>query len=133
MDIYFDDISEELYIKKEWENDNDYLLEIFVNRLLYETLLKASKKDTLYPDLSILTMITLNINGVNHRLKVYSFKDDSELYSDDPAKSLRIMTYYGIGYIGLLPYDPDKDESFNVVVGEDANGNPIIMSLDIVS
>lgn len=106
--------------------DSDISVNIYLNRLLYESLLKAMENDEYFFSNSYITSMLARINGKDVKLVVREFKNERDMASMD--KPLRLMTPYGIGYVGLL--EDSNEDSYKICVGYKDN-EPIIKRLEI--
>jgi hypothetical protein len=100
----------------------NYNIGLYIDKLQMETILKAAeeKLDITISD-DIVTQISIYSDDDQELIfNVYSFKDETELYSIKPEYSLRTKTKYGIGYIYNESYDEniDYDDAVFVDMGE---------------
>lgn len=112
--------------------DSDIKVILYVNKLLYKSLLKAMKDDKNYFNNNYLTSVFAKIAGENVKLIVKSFPSNSDFSISDINKSLRVSTPYGIGYISLLE-ETEKNiekDNYKVCVGHNSDGTPIIKILE---
>lgn len=108
----------------------DIGLAIYINRVLYETIVKAMKTKKNYFGSNRLSTIQLNIGENYIDAVVKSFENISDKYSSDIEKSLRIQTAGGIGYISLKPERKNKHNAYKICIGYDGD-NPIIREFEI--
>jgi len=107
--------------------NSDIIVMLYMNRLLYETIITAMATDKNFFTSKFLTMMLVKIGQDALNVQVNRFVNDRELQSSDILKSLRIQTQYGPGYIQLLD-DADKD-AYKICLGYNADGTPIIKRL----
>jgi hypothetical protein len=112
-------------------NDQDFAINIFLDRATYEAMLIAMNNDINTFNNNILAYFRLNINGVEERAPVYSFESYDALFTTDTTKKFRIKTLYGIGYLGLVDATDPRASNYGIVV-DDTGPEPIIKYLEIV-
>lgn len=110
--------------------DEDVVYGIYVNRVLYETIVEAMKTDKNYFNNNHLATMEVNIFERPVDIVIKSFENFNDLYSSDINKSLRIETALGTGYISLLE-DSEKD-AYKICLGFDSNNKPIIKKLETI-
>ena len=108
--------------------DEDIGLAIYVNRVLYETIVAAMKTDKYYFNSNHMATMTTSIYGMPIEVAIKSFEDGQSHSTTDFERSLRIKTALGIGYISLLE---DKEiDAYKICVGYESDGTPIIRRLE---
>lgn len=115
--------------------DADFVVNVYVNRALLESLLKAEEKDDFFFADNALSVLYLTYTGssgkiVNSKARIYSFRNEAEKASVDVSKSLRIETQYGMGYIGLVLEGSPNALDYKICVGYDRYGNAIIRAFE---
>lgn len=119
--------------------DSDIVLDVFINRAVYDRLQDMMKKDTFFGNqFAIGTLIVQAYDEeldeiVDEKVRVYKFKDEAEMESNDIMKSLRVYTLYGVGYVGLVQEGNPNASNFKVCLGQDKYGNDIIRCLEKVN
>lgn len=119
--------------------DSDIVLDIFVNRALLDSLghemathpFYAKKKSMCYMDITVAEpyineLNTTSYKGVTRKLRVYLFEDDAEMETTDINKSVRVMTPYGIGYVGLVGEGDKMASDVKICLGKNKYGSDII-------
>lgn len=136
-------------------NPGDINLRVFINRPLFEGVLKLLEENKYFRVANHLGFVNYDIvideetNEVwTYRVRVLGFKSREEHISSDPSKRLRMKTPWGTGYIDTEPvyykeneqtqetasfrnanrFTPEKD-GIKIVVGVDSEGAPIIRRL----
>lgn len=125
------------------KTESNIVVVVYVNRLLFESILENIKNDRFYFNSGNLTTILSNIDGYSMEHVVKAFENSREMNSTDLNKSLRVHTIYGTGYVSLLDdfkeiVDKETGEisyrnfedSYKICVGIE-NGEPIIKRLEI--
>jgi hypothetical protein len=112
---------------------SDILLNIYVDRAVYETILLAQEKDINYFNDNFLTTLKIQVDdGTGNLIDKYaivkSFKNEQEQTTTDINKQLRVNTIYGVGYIYIVDEDDKQASNIKVCIGEDKWGNKIIKS-----
>ena len=138
FDIEFFDGKNKVYV------DSDIVLDIFVNRALLDSLANEmsthpfySKKTAMcYMDITVAEPYIDQYNmtsykGVVKKLRVYLFENDAEMETTDINKSVRVMTPYGIGYIGLVGEGDKLASDVKICLGKNKYGNDIIRCFEI--
>ena len=126
---------ENLYIDFDSPVDSDIVLDVFVNRLMYDAIVKEMKKNTFFKNQYALSVLKLSYyddegNLVTKNSRIYAFKDENEMNSTELEKSLRVYTPYGVGYVGLVREDSPNASQFKICLGQDKYGNNIIRCLE---
>lgn len=117
---------------------SNFILNVWINKALYLSLLEAINKDLFYFTQYALTTVDVQYTDpqtlklVSNKVKVYKFKNDQEMYDTDPDKAFRINTIYGVGYFGLVPEGHALASPFKICTAIDTYGNPIIRCLELV-
>lgn len=114
--------------------DSDISVNLYLNRLLYDSLKVAKSKDVFYFNTNILTTLIINTGTgtENERALVKSFNNSLDYTSSDLSKSLRVRTPYGIGYVGLLDTsNTDTTDAYKVCVGYNADKTPILKKIEL--
>ena len=138
FDVEFFDGKNKIYV------DSDIVLDIFVNRALLDSLANEmsthpfySKKTAMcYMDITVAEPYIDQYNmtsykGVIKKLRVYLFENDAEMETTDINKSVRVMTPYGIGYIGLVGEGDKLASDVKICLGQNKYGNDIIRCFEI--
>ena len=138
FDIEFFDGKNKVYV------DSDIVLDIFVNRALLDSLANEmsthpfySKKTAMcYMDITVAEPYIDQYNmtsykGVVKKLRVYLFENDAEMETTDINKSVRVMTPYGIGYVGLVGEGDKLASDIKICLGKNKYGNDIIRCFEI--
>lgn len=138
FDIEFFDGKNKVYV------DSDIVLDIFVNRALLDSLANEmsthpfySKKTAMcYMDITVAEPYIDQYNmtsykGVIKKLRVYLFENDAEMETTDINKSVRVMTPYGIGYVGLVGEGDKLASDVKICLGKNKYGNDIIRCFEI--
>ena len=138
FDVEFFDGKNKIYV------DSDIVLDIFVNRALLDSLANEmsthpfySKKTAMcYMDITVAEPYIDQYNmtsykGVIKKLRVYLFENDAEMETTDINKSVRVMTPYGIGYIGLVGEGDKLASDVKICLGKNKYGNDIIRCFEI--
>lgn len=138
FDIEFFDGKNKVYV------DSDIVLDIFVNRALLDSLANEmsthpfySKKTAMcYMDITVAEPYIDQYNmtsykGVVKKLRVYLFENDAEMETTDINKSVRVMTPYGIGYVGLVGEGDKLASDVKICLGKNKYGNDIIRCFEI--
>jgi hypothetical protein len=117
--------------------DGDFVIDVYVNRALLESLLKAEASDTFFFADNAMSVMHFTYTGtdgttVDLPVRVYSFRDSTEMASSDVRMSLRIKTQYGIGYIGLVREGASNASDYKICVGYDRYNNAIIRAIEKV-
>ena len=121
---------------------SEFILNVYLNNNAYHVLLNAMKKNSFYfsqnamSSLSVVYLDGYDDNGKEilskHKIRIYKFANLTDQYKRDIDKSLRIMTIYGVGYIGLVPEDDVKASDVKICIGYDSFNKPIIRALELV-
>lgn len=121
---------------------SEFILNVYLNNNAYHVLLNAMKKNSFYfsqnamSSLSAVYLDGYDDNGKEilskHKIRIYKFANLTDQYKRDIDKSLRIMTIYGVGYIGLVPEDDIKASDVKICIGYDSFNKPIIRALELV-
>ncbi len=116
--------------------DSDLVLDVFVNRAVYDRLQEMMAKDIFFSNQFAIGFIIVQAYDeeedtvVNEKIRVYAFKDEDEVNSNDIMKSLRVCTLYGVGYVGLVQEGNPNASNVKVCLGVDKYGNEIIRCLE---
>ena len=126
---------ENMYLDFDNPIDTDIVLDVFLNKAMFQSILKHIEDDTFYKNEYALSILKLNYYDDNNQLqeykvRVYAFKNDDEMYSTDLNKSLRVCTPYGIGYVGLVREGNLNASNIKICLGQDKYGNNIIRCLE---
>jgi hypothetical protein len=113
-------------------NDQDFAVNMFVDRAMYESMLIAMDNDINSFNNNIMSYFRININGVEEKVPVYSFESYNELFTTDINKTFRIKTLYGIGYLGLVTANDPRASEYAIVIGFNSDESPIIRYLEII-
>jgi len=134
------------------EIDEDFSVSVYVNRSLFEAMLKAINYDVFFFSDRALAVFRIsyyedtNLDGeigIGDELKefkvpVYSFASERDMYASivtvngEPRRTdLRINTAYGIGFIGIVELDDPRASEYKICLGyQSDNVTPIIMALE---
>ena len=118
--------------------DSDIVLDVFINRAVYDKLQEMMAKDVFFSnDYAVGTLIVQSYDEeldeiVDEYVRIYGFKDEAEMSSNDILKSLRVNTLYGVGYVGLVQEGNPNASNFKICLGQDKYGNDIIRCLEKV-
>jgi hypothetical protein len=126
----FDLVTMTISFSEEISRMSDIYIAVYLARAPYEALVEAAKKKKNYFNGNFLGTIIGMVNNKRVRFLVKSFTSDSEKYTSDVSKALRVQTQYGPGYVSLKDISDDKD-LYRVCVGYDSENNPIIKTLEI--
>lgn len=111
---------------------SDIILSIYVDRSVYEAMSIAQEQDLNYFNNNFLTTIKIQVEEdgilVDKYAIVKSFINETEQYSTDITKQLRINTIYGVGYIYIVDENHPDASNIKICMGEDKWGNKIIKS-----
>ncbi len=113
----------------------DIAISIYINNIVMNAITKARKTDGFFSQGNALTKISVTYQDNNDTVMVpvYRFGSANDYYSKDVMKSLRIMTRFGIGYVGLEDCsDNETGIYYRVCIGVDKNKSPIIKQLQIL-
>ena len=126
---------ENLYIDFDSPVDTDIVLDIFVNRLMYDAVVKEMSQNIFYRNDYALSTLEIdyyddNNELVRNKVRVYAFKDEKEYEDTTLEKSLRVYTPYGVGFVGLVREDNRNASPFKICLGYDKYGNAIIRCLE---
>lgn len=116
--------------------DSDLVLDVFLNRAMFDSLNEDMCKDVFYSNNLAFTTLTLYEQDgdelTEHDIRVYAFKNEDEYNSTDISKMLRINTKYGIGFVGLVPEGSRNASPIKICIGLNQFGVPIIRCLEKV-
>lgn len=114
---------------------SDIGIAMYINRLAYESLLKAVSESKFYFNSNFLTTVKSKViednSEKNVDIAVHSFASSRERLSSDDAMCFRINTAYGIGYIGLSDPDDSEENSYRICIGFDSDNNAIIKQFEL--
>ena len=116
--------------------DSDVVLDVFINRAVYDALQDMMKKDVFFSNQFAIGALTVQAYDeeldtiVNEKIRVYAFKDEDEMNSNDILKSLRVFTLYGVGYVGLVQEGNPNASNVKICLGQDKYGNDIIRCME---
>ena len=116
--------------------DSDIVLDVFVNRAVYDRLQEMMGKDIFFSNQFAIGVLIVQATdpetGIveDEKIRVYAFKDETEMESNDIMKSLRVNTLYGVGYVGLVQEGNPNASNFKICLGVDKYGNEIIRCLE---
>lgn len=120
--------------------DSDIVLDVFVNRLMFDAVSTDMANDVFFSNEYALTPIEVTApdpddetKTIKQKIRVYKFASEEEMKSDDIDKMLRIKTLYGIGYVGLVPEGNKNASDYKICVGYNIYNNPIIRCLEKTS
>lgn len=119
------------------EFSEDFFISVYIDRAALAAVKKAIEKDEFYFNDSGLATMAISYNNMVEDVKIYSFVNEKEKYSTDPAKSVRTMTSYGVGYIGLVDElledgTPNpKASQYKICVGFTDDGKPIVKCFEL--
>lgn len=112
---------------------SDILLDVYIDRSVYEALAIAKDTDKAIFDNNFLTTLNFSYEEdgefVTKQVVVKSFENEEEMSSIDVSKQLRVNTMYGIGYIALVDENDPQASDLRIFMGKDKYGNDIIKSL----
>jgi len=118
-------------IKVTANSDDGIGIGVYLNRLLFESIKAAMVTDKNFFSKNKLALMDINIGGFPVRAIVRSFVNKDEMNSSDPAKSLRVKTGFGIGYISLINEKKSVRNAYKICVGFNEDGSPIIKQFEI--
>jgi len=101
---------------------SEVLIRLYVNRAAYDALQQAMETDSYYFNKNVLCFTDVilwdsNTNtNVIKRVQVNFFKNATEMYDENPLKSLKICTKYGYGYLNIKPYIEDENREADVML-----------------
>lgn len=127
----------------------DFTLAIYVNRALFESILKAISLDRFYFSDNALATMSINhyveelVEGVptlvqrDFTVPIYSFSSEQDLYSKASmilgilrTNVLRVYTAYGPGFIGLVDEGDLNASDYKICIGTTDENEPIIKCLE---
>lgn len=130
-------------------NDQDFSLAVYVDRAMFESILKAIEMDRFFfSDNSLATfrikhLVEDDFTGeedvVEFKVPVYSFADEremsgtaSEVNGEYRNNTFRVQTAYGVGFIGLVDENHANASDYKICIGfeNDDETKPIIKSLE---
>ena len=122
---------------------SEFILNVYLNNNAFNVLFSAMKKNSFYFSQNAMSSLSVvyqsGIDGSGnpilskHKIRIYKFKNLTEQYKQDINKSLRIMTIYGIGYIGLVAENDPLASNVKICLGYDQFNKPIIRALELVT
>jgi hypothetical protein len=115
--------------------DADFVVNVYVARATLDAISKAEETDEFFfSDNALATagvVCTLSDGTTEKQLvRIYSFRNDAEMASQDISKCLRIQTVYGTGYVGLVAETDPNASDYRICVGYDRYGNAIVRALE---
>lgn len=105
---------------------SEVLIRFYLNRAAFETLKTAMDKDSYFFNKNVISFLDVLLwdevsnQNVKRRVLVKYFKDEKEMYDENPLKAVKIYTKYGFGYLDIKPYveDPNRtDDIFLINLG----------------
>lgn len=117
--------------------ETDIVLDIFINRAMYETLLTIMNRHNFYSKDNALGSLSIGYIDDNNKLqkdlvRVYKLNEE-DFDNKILEKSLRVLTPYGIGYVGLVMEGEPSASDYKICLGKDKYNNNIIRCLELVN
>jgi hypothetical protein len=140
---------DDLEIKVIDAKGQDFVVSIYVNRSLFESVKKAIESDRFFfSENALATMIIKHyvyeeIDGVETPVlrdfvaPIYSFSSERDMYGSASIVNgilrtnvLRVMTAYGPGFIGLVDEGAANASNYKICIGFTSDNQPIIKALE---
>jgi hypothetical protein len=135
------------------EMDQDIAITVYVNRALFETIIKAIGSDSFFFTDNALAIVRISYrtldtdnNGIiddsdelqEFYVPVYTFSNEKEMYGkasyvngEIRTNTLRINTAYGIGFVGLVDENDPRASQYKLCVGYEKDV-PIIKAFETI-
>jgi len=140
---------ENLMISISETQGQDFAVSVYVNRALFETVMRAIKLDRFYFSDNALATMSINhyveeiIDGVPTLVQkaftvpIYSFSSEQDVHSKASmilgvlrTNILRVFTAYGLGFIGLTDIGDPRSSDYRICIGYTVDNQPVIKCLE---